>query len=148
MASDVSVPGGIIRWRLYLPAAAARVFDALATDAGRAAFWAESAIEREGAVHFRFINGATEVAHILARERPHRFALEYFGSPAEFLLAAAGPDATDLTLTQNGVAMAEWHAVHAGWLNVLLPLKAWLVHGVDLRNHDAARTWDQGYADQ
>ena len=43
---------------------------------------------------------------------------------------------------------AEWHDVHAGWLNVLFPLKAMLAFGVDLRNHDPSRSWDQGYADQ
>jgi hypothetical protein len=41
-----------------------------------------------------------------------------------------------------------WHEVHAGWLNVLFPLKAYVAHGVDLRNHDPRRTWDEGYADQ
>jgi hypothetical protein len=55
---------------------------------------------------------------------------------------------TDLLLTHSGVPEDEWVEVHAGWLNVLFPLKAWLKFGVDLRNHDATRTWDQGYADQ
>jgi hypothetical protein len=42
----------------------------------------------------------------------------------------------------------EWHAeVNAGWVSVLLALKAAADHGVDLRNHDAARTWSQGYCD-
>jgi hypothetical protein len=34
-----------------------------------------------------------------------------------------------------------------GWVSVLMALKAYVDHGVDLRNHDAARTWDQGYCD-
>jgi hypothetical protein len=37
--------------------------------------------------------------------------------------------------------------VNAGWVSVLLGLKAAADHGVDLRNHDAARTWSQGYCD-
>jgi hypothetical protein len=54
---------------------------------------------------------------------------------------------TDLLLVHDGIDTAEWNDVHAGWLNVLFPLKAMLVFGVDLRNHDLARSWDQGYAD-
>jgi len=32
--------------------------------------------------------------------------------------------------------------------NVLFPLKAWLMPGADLRNHDPTRSWDDGYVDQ
>lgn len=35
----------------------------------------------------------------------------------------------------------------AGWVSVLLALKAAVDFSVDLRNHDPGRTWDQGYAD-
>jgi hypothetical protein len=56
--------------------------------------------------------------------------------------------AAPIFLTHDGVAPEEWNEVHAGWLNALFPLKAWIVHGVDLRNHDPARAWEQGYADQ
>jgi len=59
-----------------------------------------------------------------------------------------GPGLTDLLLTQEGVAADEWQEVHAGWLNVPFPLKACVVHGVDLRNHDPSRAWEQGCADQ
>ena len=75
-------------------------------------------------------------------------ALDYFGAVARFELTPDGRGGTDLLLTQDGVPVAEWDEVHAGWLNVLFPLKAWLAHGVDLRNHDPARSWDRGYADQ
>ena len=34
-----------------------------------------------------------------------------------------------------------------GWLNVLFPLKAAVDFGIDLRNHDPRRTWDQRYVD-
>ena len=34
----------------------------------------------------------------------------------------------------------EWHEVKAGWLNVLLPFKAWVGFGIDIRNHDLSRT--------
>jgi len=33
------------------------------------------------------------------------------------------------------------------WVSVLMNLKARADHGVDLRNHDPARTWTKGYVD-
>ena len=141
-------PGGPIRWRLHLPVAPERVFDALATDEGRAAFWAESAVEADGAIEFRFVQGDTTRSRILERAPPRIFAIDYFGAVARFELLSDGAGGTDLLLTHTGVPAHEWNEVHAGWLNVLLPLKAWLAHGVDLRNHDATRSWGQGYADQ
>ena len=36
----------------------------------------------------------------------------------------------------------------AGRLNVLLPMKASIDHGIDMCNHDPDRAWWQGYADQ
>jgi uncharacterized protein YndB with AHSA1/START domain len=140
--------GGPIRWRMHLPVAPEIVFRALDTDEGRAAYWAESAVEADGRIKFRFINGETFTAAVLQRDAPFVFEIDYLGGPARFELKPDASGGTDLLLTHHGVPSAEWHETHAGWLNVLFPLKAWLTHGVDLRNHDPARTWDQGYADQ
>ncbi len=59
------------------------------------------------------------------------------------------------TSTQSGVGSqcpgadcARSGEASARWLNVLLPLKAFVDHGVDLRSHDPTRTWDDGYVDQ
>ena len=141
-------PGGPIRWRMHLPVPPERVYAALDSDEGRACFWAEAAVERDGAIEFTFSNGARTRSRTIRREPPRVFALEYFGSEARFELTPDGRGGTDLLLTHEGVAPEEWSEVHAGWLNVLFPLKAWLVFGVDVRNHDRGRTWDQGYADQ
>ena len=46
-----------IVWRLHLAAPVSRVYQALSTDAGRASFWAESAVEHDGVIHFVFPNG-------------------------------------------------------------------------------------------
>jgi hypothetical protein len=132
---------------MCIPVAPQRVFEALDTDAGRAAFWAESAIEHDGMITFCFINGLRHESRILERRPATRWSIEYFGGAATFVLAAAGPG-TDVMLTHEGIAAADWQDVHAGWLNVLFPLKAYLAFGVDLRNHDPARTWERGYADQ
>lgn len=140
--------GGAIRWRLHLPVAAEQVFDALASDEGRAAFWAESAVEQNGVIDFHFIDGSSTPSRIVERQRPELFSVDYFGSLARFELRPDGAGGTDLLLTHFDVSADDWIEVHAGWLNVLLPLKAWLVGSVDLRNHDPERTWDHGYADQ
>lgn len=141
-------PGGPIRWRMHIPAAPEKVWAALDTDAGRAAFWAESAPERDGAVHFSFINSYQCASRVLERRAPALWVIDYIGGPARFELRPDGRGGTDLSLTHEGIRADEWNEVHAGWLNVLFPLKAWVAHGIDLRNHDGQRSWDQGYADQ
>jgi hypothetical protein len=65
---------------------------------------------------------------------------------ARFELASDEERGTDLTLVHD--VEDRWHAeVNAGWVSVLMALKAAADHGVDLRNHDADRTWWQGYCD-
>ncbi len=140
--------GDPIRWRMQLPAPPERVFAALDSDEGRASFWAESAVETNGYIEFRFIGGEAYRSRLLERKPPHVFAIEYFGGVVRFVLSADGDGGTDLLMTHEGIGPDEWIEVHAGWLNVLFPLKAWLLHGVDLRNHDPDRSWEHGYADQ
>lgn len=139
--------GGPIRWRLHLPVPPSQVWAALDDAAARAAYWAESAEERDGAIDFRFAGGATCRARLLERVPPSLWSIEYFGSPVRFELADDGAGGTDLLLVHDGVPSEDWIETHAGWLNVLFPLKAWLLHGVDLRSHDPRRSWVQGFAD-
>jgi hypothetical protein len=107
----------IIRWRIHLASPPVQVYQLLATDAGRRRFWAEPAIERDGAIDFIFPGCQTWRGKILDRNSPSRFDVEY----------RAG--------------------VIAGWAPVLLALKGAADYGVDLRNHDSGRTWEQGFAD-
>lgn len=140
-------PGGPIRWRMRIPAPPERVFEALDSAEGRESFWAEKAPEHGGVIAFRFVDGTACEARILERRAPALFSIRYFGTEVRFELAPDGKGGTDLLLTNTGVRGAEWNEVHAGWLNVLFPLKAWLAAAVDLRNHDPDRTWNHGYAD-
>lgn len=138
----------VITWRLHLRAAPAAVYDLIATDAGRARFWAESAVERDGAIAFTFPDGLTWRGAILACEPGRRFQVVYYGgSITTFALADDGAGGTDLTLTDAGVPADDRAEVIAGWVSVLLALKAAADFGVDLRGHDPARTWAQGYAE-
>lgn len=136
-----------IIWRLHLKSPPEVVFAAIDSEEGRVRFWAESAVETEGTIRFEFINGVSWTGRVLRRERPQRWAVEYFGSEAEFKLSEDGAGGTDLTLVDRGVAATDRLEVTAGWLNVLLPLKAYVDFGIDLRNHDPSRTWNEGYVD-
>ena len=137
-----------VRWRVHLASPPEAVYELLATDAGRASFWAQSAPERDGAIEFEFANGERWRGRILEVEPPRRFAVEYFGgSRAAFELEPDGERGTDLTLVETDVH-EQWEAENrAGWVSVLLTLKAAADFGVDLRNHDRGRTWSQGYCD-
>ena len=137
-----------IRWRLHLKSPVAKVYRALSTDAGRLSFWAESAVERDGVIHFFFPNQVTWEARILQANPPHQYALEYYGgSITRFTLEDDGQGGTDLTLTDTGVAAEDRTEVIAGWVSVLMALKAAVDFGVDLRAHDSERHWDNGYVE-
>jgi len=142
--SDTSM----VRWKLRLKSSPQVVYDKLSTDEGRASFWAESAIEQDGVIHFVFPNQAEWKGRILKNEPPHLFKVEYYGgSITTFKLDPDGSGGTDLTLTDRGVPVEERSEVIAGWVSVLMALKASVDFSVDLRTHDPKRTWDEGYID-
>ena len=136
-----------IRWKVHFSSPRERVFEVLATDAGRATFWAESAPEANGRIAFHFLNHPAVSGRILDRKPPRFFALEYFGAVVEFSLEEDGLGGTDLSLTSTGVPESDRVEVIAGWVSVLLAMKAAVDFGVDLRNHDENRSWNSGYAD-
>ena len=137
-----------IRWHLHLNSTTQEVYRALSTDDGRASFWAESAIEQDGVIHFVFPNQLTWEACILQAVPAQCYAVRYFGnSIATFLLEEDGKGGTDLTLIDRGVSAKDRVEVIAGWVSVLMALKAAVDFGIDLRAHDPARTWDQGYVE-
>jgi len=134
----------VIEWRIHLVSAPEAVHELLATDAGRARFWAESAAERHGAIDFRFNGGERWSGRVLVNEPPSIFAVEYFGgTTARFELESDGRGGTDLTLTET----TDDRENYAGWISVLLALKAAADFGVDVRNHDPERSWSRGYVD-
>lgn len=137
-----------IRWRLHLAAPPTQVHDMLSTDAGRARFWAESTEALDGWIHWHWPGGMQAQTRVFANVAPSLFRVGYFGgSTVTFELADDGAGGTDLTLTDEGVREVDWQETHAGWVSVLLALKAAVDHGIDLRNHEHARSWEHGYVD-
>jgi len=137
-----------IVWRIHLRSRPERVFEMLATDDGRARFWAESAVEANGTIEFRFISGVSTMSPIIESTPATRYRLVYFNSDVTFDLSSDGTGGTDLTVTNTGFDPCEYEEIPAGWLNVLLPLKAACDFDIDLRSHDPTRTWNLGYVDQ
>jgi uncharacterized protein YndB with AHSA1/START domain len=134
----------MIEWRIHLASPPERVYSFLASEPGRERFWAESAPERDGIIEFTFPNGLRWHGRILAAEPPYRFAVRYFGdTDVVFTLDDDGRGGCDLRLHDT----ADDADTSAGWVSVLLALKAAVDFDVDLRNHDADRTWSEGYVD-
>lgn len=139
---------GAITWRIHLSSPPEKVYAFLATDEGRARFWAESAVEVDGFIDFRFPDGLEWRGRLLETKPAQLFRLVYFGgSQTTFTLLADGRGGTDLTLADQDVPEGDRCEVAAGWVSVLLALKAVADFSVDLRNHDPLRSWDQGFAD-
>jgi uncharacterized protein YndB with AHSA1/START domain len=138
----------MIRWKLHLKSPPQQVYEFLSTNKGRASFWAESALEQDGVIHFVFPNQAEWKGRILENKPPHRFKVEYYGgSITTFGLMPDGLGGTDLTLMDEGIPTEDRSEVVAGWVSVLMALKANVDFGVDLRNHDPERTWNEGYVE-
>lgn len=134
-----------ITWKLHLKSSPKSVFDVLSTAEGRAKFWAEKAEERNGIIHFVFPNGMTYEGKILESIPSQKYSIDYFESLVRFELEALDNGGTDLVLTNENVPEDEFDEVHAGWVSVLMNLKAAVDFQCDLRNHDPEKTWDQGY---
>ena len=137
-----------ILWRLHTASPPERIWELLTTDAGRERFWAEASRSEAGRFTLGFSMGMEEECEVLEEAAPERFAFRYFGTHVLFELAPDGAGGTDLTLTNRGVPESDYEEMLPGWLNVLLPLKAAADFGVDLRNHDPARSWRERYVDQ
>ena len=107
----------LIRWKIHLKSSPQTVYEKLSTNDGRASFWAESALETDGIIYFVFPNLAEWKGRILESERPHRYAVEYYGgSITTFELISDGSTGTDLALTDQGVPKEDRAEVMAGWV--------------------------------
>jgi hypothetical protein len=134
-------------WKIHLKSSPGEVFKLLSTRRGRESFWAESAEEIEGIIHFIFPNGESYESQIIKSIENQEFQVDYFNSKVTFKLKRVENDQTDLSLINEGIQDEEYDEILAGWVSVLLNLKATADFNSDLRNHNPMRTWNEGYVD-
>ncbi|MEQ9423081.1 MAG: hypothetical protein RJQ09_01590 [Cyclobacteriaceae bacterium] len=133
-----------VNWKIYLNKPPQVVYQFLSTAKGRKQFWAESAEEVNGVIHFKFPNGWEYLGKIIRQIQNEEFSVDYFDSKVTFRLVASG-SGTDLELINEKVPEQEFEEVLSGWVSVLMCMKAAVDFGVDLRNHNSNKTWDQGF---
>lgn len=137
-----------IRWRVSLHTDSIGAYDYLSTARGRERFWAESAPEREGHVHFRFPNGCELKAEVLDCDPGRLYSLRYLGgNEVRFHLEEIPGRGCIVTVEEQCQSTGQYADDAPGWVSVLLALKAAVDFGVDLRNHNPERTWDGGFVD-
>ncbi|MCG8326823.1 MAG: SRPBCC domain-containing protein [Chitinophagales bacterium] len=138
---------GIIEWKVHFSSSIESVYNALTTDEGRSRFWAEEAREDNGFIEFTILNYPTYKAKIIEAKPPELFRLEYFGTDVTFELKQTSDKGTDLSLTAVTSNEDTKQEMTAGWVSVLMAMKAAVDFGVDLRNHHSERVWEKGYLD-
>ena len=138
---------GVIEWKVHFASPIKKVYEALSTDVGRKKFWAEETKEENGFIEFTFFNYPKTQSKILEKEVPILFRIEYFETDVTFKLKPTLDSGTDLTLINRVANEKLKHEMTAGWVSVLMAMKAAVDFGVDLRNHNPQRTWDHGYLD-
>ena len=138
---------GTVRWKLHFSSSPAKVFVALSTDEGRKRYWAESAIEKNGKIHYVFLNDLENEGEVLEAIPGKEYSVTYFGWKVSFLLEPDGVGGTDMEMVAQGIPESERVEVIAGWVSWLMAMKASVDYGIDLRNHDKKRTWFDGYVD-
>lgn len=136
-----------IVYRLRLDAPAERVFALLATDRGRGSFWAERTEQQEEDIVFYFPNGEKLLSRVLESSPPHRLSFTYFNGSIVTFDIQEQPKETELQLCETNLSALDERQNRAGWVSVLLNLKAQADHGIDLRNHHPQYTWSKGYVD-
>lgn len=137
----------MIEWKIHCASTPEKIFKLLNSNDGRRNFWAESAQEIDGHIHFLFPNGQLYKSRIIEKIPHKKFSLIYFDSLATFNLSESENGTTDLSFLHEKVPVDECEDVKAGWISVLLALKALADFGVDIRNHNKGKTWDHGYVD-
>ncbi len=136
-----------IFWKISLRSDKEKVYQMISTDLGREKFLCEKSVQYDGQIRLSFPNRVSYTCKYFREEENVSFILDYFNSEVVFKLKENSDGSTDLYLENTQVPSDEYDEVNAGWVSVLMNLKAVVDHNVDLRNHDGSKTWDQGYAD-
>jgi hypothetical protein len=134
----------VIVWRLHLASPPALVYDFLGPDESHSYFWAVS----ESEPHLAHTDGSLWHNATVEREPQRRLALHYVGgSVTTFDLVDDGDGGTFLQLTDMGAPAEDRTGVIAGWIALLLALKATVDFSANLGGHDAAWSRAMGGAE-
>lgn len=138
---------GQVTWKLHFASSPEKVYQALVTSEGRKHYWAESAEEINGEIHYVFHNGVECKGAILEQIPNELFSVIYFDCRTTFTLQPDGAGGTDLQVVMLDLPEHERMEVSAGWVSWLMAMKAYVDFGIDLRNHDPKRTWFDGFVE-
>lgn len=136
-----------ILWKIHCSSQASKLFFLVSSSEGRSRFWAENAKEENGIIHFQFINGQNTQSPILEKVQDEKFSLLYFNSLVIFRFIGSKEGGVDVILENINVLSEVFEETKAGWVSVLLALKAYADFGVDLRNHNLNKSWDDHFVD-
>ena len=136
-----------IVWKLRLKSTPSEVYEYLSTDAGREAFWVEQSEESDGIILLCFPDGETIRSRVLERCPDNRYSLTYFEDSVVTFELSWEDSGTVLKLRETEISPDSYCENLAGWISVLMSLKARADHGIDLRNHDERYSWANGYLD-
>ena len=73
--------------------------------------------------------------------------LIYFDAPMTLCISPCENGGTDVSLIHENVPEEHYEETKAGWVSVLLALKAYADFGVDLRNHRKEKSWENHFID-
>lgn len=138
---------GHLRWRVHLSAPAEAVYRLIATDDGRQRFWAERSQQNADQITLTFPDGSQTVLDVISQEPPSTWVVRYFGALTSFEVQATSVDTAVLEVRASDVPDGDCVELAAGWVSVLMNLKAVVNAGTDLRNHHRDRTWQTGFVD-
>ena len=137
----------IIEWKIHFDSPIGKVYDFLTSDTGRSKYWAEETKEENGFIEFTILNYPKYKSKIIEKKPQNLFRLEYFGTEVTFELIETDENGTDLHLTAMTPNESVKNEMTAGWVSVLMAMKGAVDFGVDLRNHNSERVWENGYLD-
>lgn len=145
--SRVQMISNQLSWKLHFKSESTWVYEFLVLPEKRKTYWAESAEEIDGVIHYVFLNGIENHGQILEKIPGQFFRVEYFGMDVSFDLHACEGGGCDMTMICKNVDEDDRCELMAGWVSWLMAMKAAVDFDVDLRNHDSERTWFDGFAD-
>jgi hypothetical protein len=114
----------VIRWKVHFSSSPDKVYEALSTDKGRRGYWAESAEEQDGKIHYVFLNGIENTGSILQRIHGQLFSVMYFGWKTTFHLTTDGATGTDMEMVAEHVPEADKMEISAGWVSFEITMPA------------------------